>query len=35
MDFEKRIPNPAVNRPDWARSLVEDGETENEGGSER
>jgi len=33
MDFEKRIPNPAVNRPDWARSLVEEERTEDEKGS--
>jgi Fe-S-cluster containining protein len=33
LDFEKRIPNPAIDRPDWARSLVEDGKTENKQGS--
>ena len=32
LDFDKRIPNPAINQPDWARSLaaVGDGKTVNE-----
>jgi hypothetical protein len=34
LDFDKRIPNPAVDRPDWARTQVEDGKTENEKRSE-